>query len=909
MSTPAVYTPSEPTGPPPAHLANEEDDDELVRILKAHANLLTTRGRLTVDSEIQEANNQIKHIINILMQRCKAKHEELGITKDLLAFAQGKINAFDETFTNLEHQLVIIRAANDNFRDVNHNLQRDYDTVDELRRRAIGERNQVRHERNVLQADYTQAVRDRNEAQNAVNRGNILLNHWRLRATRTGGQLVLANAQIGQVNAQLVHANNRTIESTTTSFKQYSTRDDMATTAIGLPIFEGKATDDIDTFVRLYMGYFDTINLNPYAAGGPPESWKRAMGILRSCIGGANLAAFVALVIPEGAGGPNANTYVNGSQARAYSRDAANALATIRAAFIPTHDLMGGDVAWGRAGARPTDRAAPATADAGIAANDNQPIVFPGIKPNQALYWLRTQFPTILDEKKRIRFNSLYQENEPVDAFYRTVKRAGKLLKLTDDLIIDQFFRGLSADNICEAERFHNLNPDDLVKHLGNLERRRAEMRLGLQDRNRRLRADYSDVTQPPLGKQEPVVLKLKSSEISQEQLDKLLKAQAENLTKSFQAQIQELQKNIYRQRPISSAGSIQKTPVVKKPPVRYDPEYMPEDWYDPPLPDEIYMYENPDANPLSDEQNQQFFSHIIESQKRKERELAKRIARKLRQAKDKREDRELAQAMRDLTLDDNSMDIDVVRGQKLELEEDDDGNIYVTAVSSPGAPLWGKATPVKIPAKVTGSKFTPAKVITKNDLLSLLRSADFRKLLREILQEEISSVKKVMEIPEDLAEEGQEEDIREDDPMDIDITRLENTKDLLALGGEVNGIAIQCLADTCANASFIQREAAEELGLDIDKSITHNISGAPGTGRTFGMVKDVLIKLTPECVITENLAVLSEYKHREIGLSRTCLKRYNYDVHESREHVALTCDGKNVFIPIVIDINRGDKK
>ncbi|CAB4420173.1 unnamed protein product [Rhizophagus irregularis] len=876
MSTPAVYTPSEPTGPPPAHLANEENDDELVRILKAHANLLTTRGRLTVDSEIQEANNQIKHIINILMQRCKAKHEELGITKDLLAFAQ-----------------VIIHAANDNFRDANHNLQRDYDTVDELHRRAIGERNQARHERNVLQADYTQAVRDRNEAQNAVNRGNILLNHWRLRATRTGGQLVLANAQIGQVNAQLVHANNRTIESTTTSFKQYSTRDDMATTAIGLPIFEGKATDDIDTFVRLYMGYLDTINLNPYAAGGPPESWKRAMGILRSCMsgeaaewfdreitgknwelsgitsrGGANLAAFVALVIPESAGGPNAGTYVNGSEAQIYSRDVANALATIRAAFIPTHDLIGGDKAWGRAGARPTDRAAPATADAGIAVNDNNPIVFSGIKSNQALYWLRTQFPTILDEKKRIRFNSLYQENEPVDAFYRTVKRAEKLLKLTDDLIIDQFFRGLSTDNICEAERFHNLNPDDLVKHLRNLEQRRAEMHLGLQDRNRRLRADYSDVIQPPLGNQEPVVLKSKSSEISQEQLDKLLKVQAENLTKSFQAQIKELQKNIYRQRPISFADSIQKTPVVKKPPVRYDPEYMPEGL----------------------------------SQKRKERELAKRIARKLRQAKDKREDRELAQAMRDLTLDDNSIDIDVVRGQKLELEEDDD------AVSSSGAPLRSKATPVKIPAKVTGSKFTPAKAITKNDLLSLLRSADFRKLLREILQEEISSVKKVMEIPKDLAE-GQEEDIREDDPIDIDITRLENTKDLLALGGEVNGIAIQCLADTCANASFIQREAAEELGLDIDKSITHNISGALGTGRTFGMVKDVLIKLTPECVITEDLAVLDGYKYREIGLSRTCLKRYNYDVHESREHVALTCGGKNVFIPIVPDANRGDKK
>ncbi|GET58607.1 hypothetical protein GLOIN_2v1781358 [Rhizophagus irregularis DAOM 181602=DAOM 197198] len=200
------------------------------------------------------------------------------------------------------------------------------------------------------------------------------------------------------------------------------------------------------------------------------------------------------------------------------------------------------------------------------------------------------------------------------------------------------------------------------------------------------------------------------------------------------------------------------------------------------------------------------------------------------------------------------------------------------TAVSSSSVPLKGKATPVKISVKVTGSKSTPAKAVTKNDLLSLLRSADFRKLLREILQEELLSARKVTEIPENLVEEEQEEDIRVDDPMDIDIARLENTKDLLALDKKVNGIAIQCLADTCANA-------------------------------TFGMVKGVLIKLTPDYAITEDLAVLDGYKHREIGLSRTCLKRYNYDVHESREHIAFTCDGKNVFIPIVPDANRGDKK
>ncbi|GET50948.1 hypothetical protein GLOIN_2v1790588 [Rhizophagus irregularis DAOM 181602=DAOM 197198] len=711
-------------------------------------------------------------------------------------------------------------------------------------------------------------VRDRNEAQNAVNHGNILLNHWRLRATQTGGQLILANAQLGQVNAQLAHANNRTIEPSSTSFKQ-STRDDMATTAIGLPIFEGKATDDVDTFVRLYMGYLDTINLNPYAAGGPPESWKRAMGILRSCMAGEVAEWFDREITGKNwelSGGPNAGTYVNGSKAHVHATDVANALVTIRAAFIPTHDLIGGDKAWGRASARLTDRAAPATADAGVAANNNRSIVFPGIKPNQALYWLRTQFPTILDEKKRIRFNSLYQENEPVDAFYRTVKRAGKLLKLTDDLIIDQFFRGLSADNIFEAERFSNLNPDDLVKHLRNLERRRAEMRLGLQDRNRRLRADYSDVTQPPLGKQEPVVLTSKSSGVTQEQLQELLKAQAEELTKNFQVQFKQLQ-------------------------ARPDP-----DW------DDSYVEPDVGDDPDAPAWTLDDYQNAIDLIMGYKRGTSKILTNQLQKTKDRRDDLDLARAMRNLDLNDDAMDIDTMSfGEKLSPNK--------TAVSSSSVPLKGKATPVKIPVKVTGSKSTPAKAVTKNDLLSLLRSADFRKLLCEILQEELLSARKVTEIPEDLVEEEQEEDIRVDDPMDIDIARLENTKDLLALDGEVNGIAIQCLADTCANTSFIQREAAEELGLDIDKSITYNISGAPGTGRTFSMVKGVSIKLTPDYAITEDLAVLSNYKHREIGLSRTCLKRYNYDVHESREHIALTCDEKNVFILIVSDVNRGDKK
>ncbi|GBB99258.1 hypothetical protein RclHR1_34600003 [Rhizophagus clarus] len=140
---------------------------------------------------------------------------------------------------------------------------------------------------------------------------------------------------------------------------------------------------------------------------------------------------------------------------------------------------------------------------------------------------------------------------------------------------------------------------------------------------------------------------------------------------------------------------------------------------------------------------------------------------------------------------------------------------------------------------------------------------------------------------------------------MDIDIIQLENSKDLLAINGNVNGIDIQCLANSYANVSFIQKEAVSELKLKADKSIKHSITGVLGPIETLGIVKNVSIELLPGCIIKEDLVVLKEYKHREIGLSRTCPKRYNYDVHEFRKHIALTCNDKDYFIFIISDTNR----
>jgi hypothetical protein len=118
------------------------------------------------------------------------------------------------------------------------------------------------------------------------------------------------------------------------------------------------------------------------------------------------------------------------------------------------------------------------------------------------------------------------------------------------------------------------------------------------------------------------------------------------------------------------------------------------------------------------------------------------------------------------------------------------------SASQSSGSKKPAKYTPTKIPDKITSTVVSSS--ITKNDLLNILRSKDFIEIVCRILQEELKSYRSLDKVSELL------EDSKEDDSMDIDITQLENAKDLLALGGKVNGIEVQCLADTCANASFI---------------------------------------------------------------------------------------------------------
>ena len=66
---------------------------------------------------------------------------------------------------------------------------------------------------------------------------------------------------------------------------------------------------------------------------------------------------------------------------------------------------------------------------------------------------MRTYYSTILEEKCRLRFNTLTQNNLPIKQYIQNIQRAGMLLNFSENVVNDQIFHGLSPDNIVEVKR------------------------------------------------------------------------------------------------------------------------------------------------------------------------------------------------------------------------------------------------------------------------------------------------------------------------------------------------------------------------------------------------------------------------------------------------------------------------
>ncbi|GET56652.1 hypothetical protein GLOIN_2v1790588 [Rhizophagus irregularis DAOM 181602=DAOM 197198] len=276
-----------------------------------------------------------------------------------------------------------------------------------------------------------------------------------------------------------------TIEPSSTS-SQPSTKYDMAAVGIAAPIFHGREDEDLNLFIDNFLGYINTVGIDPLDdAGAPPVATANGGA-------GATRRAFRALAVPEVANGLHVGTYLPGSDADVYSRVAGNA--------------------WRRAGGRPTHQPVNGLGNHGgpfNAAVQNQPI---------------------------IRFSNLYQEQgEPVRSYYKRVERAGILVKCSMD------YKG--------ARVLKRLKKEEL--------------------------AGYTH----PVTPHEGAVIQRSTDVITQERLQELLKAQAEELTKNFQAQFKQLQASKPVRKPPVYRQQIK--PVRPKPRPRVVQDHQDPDWDD----------------------------------------------------------------------------------------------------------------------------------------------------------------------------------------------------------------------------------------------------------------------------------------------------------------------------------------
>jgi septal ring factor EnvC (AmiA/AmiB activator) len=140
-------------------------------------------------------------------------------------------------------------------------------------------------------------------------------------------------------------------------------------------------------------------------------------------------------------------------------------------------------------------------------------------------------------------------------------------LVLPENLISDQFFRGLSPDNQLEVERLGDVPIDNIVRSLEKIERRKSEMRLGIIDRKTKQiiqSHNVNPVQMPHVSQQEPVVLK--SEQFTLDEVNKLIQNTVERITQQFQTQIETLQNKLPQvTTTVSSLEEYHKPPLSRR--------------------------------------------------------------------------------------------------------------------------------------------------------------------------------------------------------------------------------------------------------------------------------------------------------------------------------------------------------
>ena len=220
-------------------------------------------------------------------------------------------------------------------------------------------------------------------------------------------------------------------------------------------------------------------------------------------------------------------------------------------------------------------------------------------------------------------------------------------------------------------------------------------------------------------------------------------------------------------------------------------------------------------------------------------------------------------------------------------------------------SPVVRKKVSIKKPAvkQIIQPKLSDDEKST--ELQNLMELIDIKGIIQELVQKELARLGFInVQATETFIDPNISET---DDPMDIDIARIENEKGLATIEGKIGDVVVSIVIDSASNQDIMPKIVADELGQKIDTSVAHSIRGVSGENKSLGTTS-ASIKLASGCVIEIEPIVIDDYPIREIILGRPTLRRYNYDLHESRKHMVITCNEKNFFIPIVPDKNRQSK-
>jgi hypothetical protein len=212
-------------------------------------------------------------------------------------------------------------------------------------------------------------------------------------------------------------------------------------------------------------------------AGGPPTGREVAIGYLRGCMRGRALEWFDEEIttkqnwelanLLDNTGQANL-VAVNGRNAGQIGNQALNeAFGQPGTAIVKLRAVEGPwDEDWRIAGGCPTND--PVNAPN---ANNGTTVVVTGIRFGQAIWWLKTHFPTVEEELRDLMYRTIRKGNMTIDELYRKLLRIGRRANYRPEELRRKFLDALSLPWLEKAEDIgEHLPLDELAKKLYEIE-------------------------------------------------------------------------------------------------------------------------------------------------------------------------------------------------------------------------------------------------------------------------------------------------------------------------------------------------------------------------------------------------------------------------------------------------------